>query len=107
MQVGAALSRRARALAQLHWAYVHGERAVCVRRTTSLKTKCRSPRFDPLVHHACSCDDNSLHEVALTVTTALDARSAGPDCFPTRHKIVDEFSERLERIDLCGLGSTL
>ena len=31
-------------------------------------------RFDPLVHHACACDDNSVHEVALTVTTALNAR---------------------------------
>jgi hypothetical protein len=27
--------------------------------------------------------------------------------FPLRHKIVDEFSERFERIDLSGIGSTL
>ena len=46
-------------------------------------------------------------EVVLTVTTALDARGAGPDCSPSRHKIVDEFSERLERIDLSGIGSAL
>ena len=107
MQVGAALSPRARALAQLHWAYGIGSwrASVCVRRTTSLKAKCRSPRFDPLVHHACSCDDNSVHEVALTVTTALNARSAGPDCSPSRHKIVDEFRSAHHRTD-GGVGAT-
>ena len=65
------------------------------------------PRFDPLVHHACSCDDNSVHEVGLTVTTALNARRAGPDCSASRHKIVDEFREGFERIDLSGIGSAL
>jgi hypothetical protein len=34
-----------------------------------LKPKCGGPRFDPLVHHARSCDDNSVKEVSLTVTT--------------------------------------
>jgi hypothetical protein len=43
------------------------------RRTSSLKAKRGSPRFDPLVHHACSCDNNTVHEVALTVATAQDA----------------------------------
>ena len=76
-------------------------------RTTSLKAKCGRARFNPLVHYACSCDDNSVQEVALTVTTALDARGAGPDCSPSRHKIVDEFREGFERIDLSCIGSAL
>ena len=73
----------------------------------SLKAKCGGARFNPLVHHARSGDDNSVHEVALSVTSALNARSAGPDCSSSRHKLVDEFSERFERIDLCGIRSTL
>ena len=87
--------------------HAHGARAVVVRLTTALKTKCGGPRFDSLVHHARSCDDNSVKEVALTVTTALYAWRTGPDCAPTGHKIVDEFSEGFERIDLSGIGSAL
>ena len=64
-------------------------------------------KINPLVHHARSGDDNSVYEVALSVTAALNARSAGPDCSSSRHKIIDEFSERFERIDLCGIRSTL
>src|SRR6202008_4322737 len=63
--------------------------------------------FDPLVHHVRSCDDNSVKEVCLTVTTALYARNAGPDCSSSRHKIVDEFSERVEWIDLSGIRGAL
>ena len=76
-------------------------------RTTSLKGKCGSSCFDPLVHHARSCDDNSVKEISLSVTTALNARRAGPDCAPTRHKVLDEFSERFERINLSGIGTAL
>ena len=68
-----------------------------------------------LVEFASAVDAEQLHqpdlslrkEVCLTVTTALNARRAGPDCAPTRHEIVDEFSERFERIDLSSVGSAL
>jgi hypothetical protein len=43
----------------------------------------------------------------LTVTTALNARRAGPYCFASCHKIVDEFCEGFEWIDLSGIGSAL
>src|ERR1700756_3980810 len=86
----------------------HSHGACCSRQADyCLKTKRGSPRFDPLVHHACSCDDNSVQEVGLTVTTALNARRAGPDCSASRHKIVDKFREGFERIDLSGIGSAL
>jgi hypothetical protein len=62
MQIRAALSRRAKALTQWHWACGICSSRACalVRRTTSLKTKCGGARFDPLVHHACSADDHSV-----------------------------------------------
>src|SRR5215831_8579344 len=88
-------------------ALLHRDRRRRTTRTVSLKAKCGSPRFDPLVHHARSCDDNSVQEVGLTVTTALNARRAGPDCSASRHEIVDEFRERFEWIDLSGVGSAL
>ena len=74
-------------------------------RTTSLKAKCGRARFNPLVHHTCSGDLNSVYKVAFTVPTALNARRAGPDCFASRHEVVDEFREGFERIDLSGIAA--
>jgi hypothetical protein len=59
------------------------------------------------VHHTCSGNHNSVYQVALTVPTALNARRAGPDCSASRYKIVDEFREGFERIDLGRIGSAL
>ena len=81
--------------------HAHSARAVVVR-GYRLKTKCGGPRFDSLVHHACSCDDNSINEISLAIATALNARSAGPDCSTARHEVGDEFSERVKRVDLGG-----
>jgi hypothetical protein len=59
-------------------------------RTTSLKAKCGRARFNPLVHHARSCDDNPVQEVGLTVPTALNAWRAGPDCSVSSHKVIHD-----------------
>jgi hypothetical protein len=75
--------------------------------TNNSKTKCCGARFNPLVHHARSCDDNSVQEVGLPVTAAFNARSASPDCSRTRHEVGDEFGERIKRIDLSGVSGAL